>query len=888
MADDVEVEDFEITDYDLMEGMGLGFRRRKMTREDAIYGIWADRDSDDDDRPSFSGKRKKDYTKPLNFVSGGVVQKGKDKKTEDDDAASVGSSASEKGPGSGRNSPVVRDKKLFKGTGVKKETGPLGPQMFAKKLLKTSGKEFGSFEKYTKGFGMKMLQQMGYEPGKGLGKDGQGIVYPVEAFKREGRGALGSYGPERSKKAQEYSSSKLRPVYDEEEDEEEKFREQLQQWKKTEEGYSKPKYVYKTVDEVKATGGSKKGPSISLKHSKIKVVDMTGPETKILTGYGSIAQQHAKPGEVPPTTSVRDAEAAFAMPELTYNLNLLIDMAETDIVQTDRQLKFEQDLVVNLKHEEEKLSAVLEREEKEIKKLMEVINMIDRESSLFECHSCRQQSLSPDDDVLTLDKCEEIFNTLQEDYYEEFKMYDLASLAEPLVFSLVRKYFEGWNPLVNPSHGLEVMVRWREILERKEAENSAFSLTLAQGTAHGEEAMKMYDRLVWEVWMPFLRSVICSWTCREYESMLNLINIWIPVLPQWILENIKQQLILPRLQVEVDAWNPLTDTVPVHAWIHPWLPLMGDRLEPLYAPIRFKLASALTNWHPSDPSAKMMLEPWSKSRADLRMAKETLERFFQRYNGCIHSSINLTEIVAVLGRIHYKPSPAALRAFSLGHGVGGHHNAAAFHQFVRKTFLSSLDSGLYLGYGFVCSSLVNRISLRLQYVRKALRFRASVRRARARDLYSGWKGMFSDDLLNHPTIKVQFNRALDVMNQAVTSPGGVLQPGARENIAYLTSTERRREAEAAAMAAAVEKQKAEAARTLAASQNVPSNFKDLIQNLAEENNLIFMPTPNRRFEGKALYSLGKVTLYIDRGVVFVNTQGVWKPVSLQDLISLAK
>lgn len=146
---------------------------------------------------------------------------------------------------------------------------------------------------------------------------------------------------------------------------------------------------------------------------------MTGPETKILTGYGSIAQQHAKPGEVPPTTSgwlsytliisrllqsnllwasssrlhasvvllvksqvctqssipsshslsqflqheaniclimydwlcclrhvmylifclfpVRDAEAAFSMPELTYNLNLLIDMAETDIIQTDRQ-----------------------------------------------------------------------------------------------------------------------------------------------------------------------------------------------------------------------------------------------------------------------------------------------------------------------------------------------------------------------------------------------------------------------------------------------------------------------------------------------------------------------------------------------------------------------
>jgi tuftelin-interacting protein 11 len=54
--DDDERENFEITDWDLQNEFNPNRQRHWQTKEEATYGVWAERDSDEE-RPSFGGKR---------------------------------------------------------------------------------------------------------------------------------------------------------------------------------------------------------------------------------------------------------------------------------------------------------------------------------------------------------------------------------------------------------------------------------------------------------------------------------------------------------------------------------------------------------------------------------------------------------------------------------------------------------------------------------------------------------------------------------------------------------------------------------------------------------------------------------------------------------------
>ncbi|PIO26299.1 hypothetical protein AB205_0129330 [Aquarana catesbeiana] len=397
-SDGVEMEKFEITDWDLENEFNPNRRKHWQTKEETTYGIWAERDSDDE-RPSFGGKKSRDYTAPVNFISAGIRKPAAEEKSNSDSDDEI--------PTKREELPKEFESKKLRTGGNFKPT----QKTFAGGIK--SNTDFGSWERHTKGIGQKLLQKMGYVQGRGLGKNaqgtancntvlldnnelGKGIIAPIEAKQRKGKGAVGAYGSERTKQ-----SLKDFPVVDSEDEEE-------------------------------------------------QVIDMTGREQKVYYSYSQFSHKHNVPGESTAPGVKEEKPQGFALPELEHNLQLLIDMTEQEIIQNDRQLQYEKDMVVNLTHELEKLSEVMGREEKAIYNLSQVLKTVE------EC----EQRLQPGcENPLTLDECARVFQMLQDKYYEEYKMSGQDDLAVALVYPLVKEYFKDWNPLRRSQKLLEIMSR---------------------------------------------------------------------------------------------------------------------------------------------------------------------------------------------------------------------------------------------------------------------------------------------------------------------------------------------------------------------------------------------------------------------------------------------
>jgi len=847
--DDDDVMRFEVTDQDLEEemtmGVGGGRGKKRMSKNQAIYGVFAAQSSDEEDEgQSFNAGRKKnsqrDFTNPVNFVSGGVVgAKKKEKKEEGDEEGgnSEGDMSSDEGEFSGNTGGGLGFGSRRKGAGRVEGEGQIAGMRTSGYVPQQSlGKGFGDWEKHTKGIGAKLLLQMGYQAGKGLGKNLEGRTKIVEAFVRKGKGCVGAYGSEGGgPKAQKVRG-------DSEDEEEKKFKDKLSQWRTGGQVAGKKKkveYVYKSVEDVLQEGKWRKvRKDEGGKAAAVKVIDLTGKERRELSGYHAIGGQQ-KPDEdgessAPIGALQEKRKANFELPELVHNLNLLVDLCEQDILSSDRKLAHHKDRVQVLQMEGEKLTELVEKEKAQIDSISQIIAVIDK---LEERH---------DNETLDMDLALRAFKKLQQEFRVEFQMYQLGYIATTIVLPMLKKNLSSWQPLAGRQENLQcitIFTNWKEVLED---DNDG----AAQPGA--EQPMSPYHNLVWEAWLPQVRQAINRWSPRQPESLISFLDLWRPLLPVWILGNVLEQIVLPKLQAEVEVWNPLTDSTPIHAWLHPWLPPLGNRLEIVYPTIRNKLANALNNWHPSDRSAKLILLPWKDV-----FTRGSMQAFLVR------------NIVPKL-----ESSISGLVINPHNQNLDLWRSVIEWDDFLPPPQLADiLAKNFFPRWLQVLAAWLN----------------SNPNYEEVTGWYQGWKGVIPVAVVGLPGVADYLSQALHMMNRSVTGGGPLAsQPGALENVKYLTNRE------------------AEAGRSLPGGQDVPKNrkfdtiseavktsaqipqgFKDLIARRCEERGIVFYPVAGKMREAKQVFVCGRRNIYLDRNVIFVQDDAIWVPTSLNSLVDNA-
>ncbi|KAG5890818.1 hypothetical protein JTB14_008259 [Gonioctena quinquepunctata] len=841
MSED-EMEKFEITDYDLDNEFSMFRNRKKMSKHHQIYGIWADdSDNEDSEKSSFKSKKQpKNYTAPIGFVAGGVQQAGKkdkennkkavkkDEKSDDEEPTTSfktmnSSDESEEelpsraGFGDGRRKPAQSTVTEITGdiAGLRKKSS-LNPSLINRGV--------GHWEKHTKGIGAKLLLQMGFEPGKGLGKDLQGISAPVEAHLRKGRGAIGAYGPEKLASIAKVKEQSVKLEFDEDGTGKKKGE---SKWKKNEPLNNKTRYYYRSVDDVIEKGkrpGAYRNLGVASELSKVKVIDMTGPQQRVLSGYHALSGLKAPPGVEHFEDVVHKKCSNFALPEIQHNLDLLVDMCEQDIIKLDRNTRHNEDKIVALEQEERALREVLRKENDSLGSLKQVMDIVDKLMNPMQEYSLGQIA--------------NIFKDLQEQYNEEYCMYELGELAPGLIGPLLTSALVSWNLLTNPRQYLDVFQQWKDILDQPKQ----------RGNLEGNKmGIQPYDSLIWHTWMPVLRTCVSSWNVRDCDSLITLIDAWKAVLPHWIVDNILDQLVMPKLLNGVNEWNPLTDTIPIHLWIHPWIPLLDTKLQSgIYPIIQEKLGTALANWHPSDRSAKLMLLPWQRALSKGAFVAFLLKHIVPKLQICMQS------LVINPHQQHLDPWNWVMD-WSDMLSVG--NMTLILDKFFFPRWLQTLAMWLNHNPNYT----------------------------QVTEWYSGWKRMLSEELLSQPTIKENFHKALEMMHRAVNIGQ---QPGAKESISYL----RNMEANGLPTPPTSQPRNEALAEAVKTAAKIPQGFKDLVTKKCEERGILFVPIPNRYHEAKQIYRIGSggMQCYIDRNVIFYSQNNAsWLPTSLNKLLDSA-
>jgi tuftelin-interacting protein 11 len=131
-----------------------------------------------------------------------------------------------------------------------------------------------------------------------------------------------------------------------------------------------------------------------------------------------------------------------------------------------------------------------------------IINYLLRNFYFF-CYFRCEQRVNQIENISDLFFLQKIFEELKRNYQKEYQKYRLWDIAVPVLHNQLKQYLAlNWN-IFNSDHELiDLFSKWKDILE-----DDTIDLT-TENSIPSKENMDPYHRLIWDVWMPFLRRAI--------------------------------------------------------------------------------------------------------------------------------------------------------------------------------------------------------------------------------------------------------------------------------------------------------------------------------------------------------------------------------------------